>query len=295
MEEMLAHVSTVILPVLLCALAGFALARCDVRFDKKTVGAIVANVGYPALVIGHLSKAHVALDAFLDMLLAAFAVVVCYGVIGFGIVKAMRLPVRGYVTPMMLTNVGNVGLPVCALAFGAEGLAYAMAFVVVMLVGAFTVGMWLPMGRITATDILKKPVIYAVVVALVMLGNHVSLPAPVARTFDYLGALAIPLMLLTLGHTLATLKTAVLWRGFYLAVLHLLMAGAVAYVLADAFDFSGTARGVFILQCLMPVSVVTFLWVETYDPDDGPAVAGFILVSTLLAMAVLPLALTFWI
>ena len=43
----------------------------------------------------------------------------------------------------------------------------------------------------------------------------------------------------------------------------------------------------------MPVSVATYLWVEAYDPGDAPAVAGFILVSTLLALVVLPVALTY--
>ena len=63
---------------------------------------------------------------------------------------------------MMLNNVGNIGLPVTALAFGDQGLAYSLAFVVVVLVGIFTIGIWLPMGKVTLGDLAKKPVIYAV-------------------------------------------------------------------------------------------------------------------------------------
>jgi hypothetical protein len=40
--------------------------------------------------------------------------------------------------------------------------------------------------------------------------------------------------------------------------------------------------------------VATYLWVEIYTPEHAPDVAGFILVSTLLAVLVLPLVLVYW-
>jgi predicted permease len=282
-------------PVLLCTLVGYGLALLRLPFDHKVVGALVANVGYPTLIVSHLTKQHVPLGAFLEMMLAALVAVACFGLIGLGLVALLRLPVRAFLSPMMLNNVGNVGLPVCALAFGDQGLAYAMAFVVIVLVGVFTIGIWLPMGKVTPNDALRQPVIYAMLLTLLLMATDTHLPSPIDHTFSILGGLAIPLMLLTLGHTLATLKTALLWRGCYLALLHLVMAACVAYALVRLFDFQSTARGVFILQCLMPVSVATYLWIERYDPEEAPGVAGFILMSTLLTVAVLPVALTFWI
>jgi malate permease and related proteins len=282
-------------PVLLCVLVGFGLATLKLPFDTKSVGALVSNVGYPTLILSHLTQQHVPLDEFLRMMLAALAAVTCFGLIGFGLLKLLRLPIRAFLAPTMLNNVGNVGLPVCTLAFGNQGLAYAMAFVVVVLVGVFTIGMWLPMGKVNLHNILRQPVIYAVLLAILLMATDTRLPTPIDRTFNVLGGLAIPLMLLTLGHTLATLKTGVLWRGCYLAVLHLAMAAGVAFVLVRPFGFKGSARGVFILQCVMPVSVATYLWIEMYDPEDAPAAASFILSSTLLAVVVLPLVLTFWI
>ncbi|NQX90165.1 MAG: hypothetical protein HRT77_16050 [Halioglobus sp.] len=55
------------------------------------------------------------------------------------------------------------------------------------------------------------------------------------------------------------------------------------------------ARGVFIINCLMPVSASTYLWVEKYHPDEAPDVAGLIVMTTCLTVIVLPLALTYWI
>lgn len=45
----------------------------------------------------------------------------------------------------------------------------------------------------------------------------------------------------------------------------------------------------------MPVSVATYLYVEMYQSEHAQEVAGLILISTLLAMIVVPLVLTFWI
>ena len=295
MREMITNVSGVIVPVLLCVLVGYALAKLKLPFENKVIGSLVSTVGYPTLVISHLAGQHIELGLFLDILAASLAVVACFGVIGFLILKLLRLPVRAFLSPMMLNNTGNIGLPVCALAFGDEGLALAMGFVVVVLVGMVTIGIWLPMGKLSFGDLFKQPVIYAVVLALLLMATDSRLPQPVDEAFNILGGLTIPLMLLTLGHTLATLDVGALWRGFALAVLHLLMAAAVALVLSDLFALQGVARGVFIVQCMMPVAVATYIWIERYDPDEAPAVAGFIMISTMLSILVLPLVLTFWV
>lgn len=280
-------------PILICAAVGFGLAKTKLAYDNKMVSMLVSNVGYPSLILSHLAAQHVALRSFLTMIVAAALSIACFGVISFFILKAAGLPRRAYLSPMMLVNVGNIGLPVCMLAYGNAGLAYAIAFVIVVLVGVFTFGMWLPMGKIVPGDILRKPVIYAVALALFLMVTDTSLPQPIDKALTILGGLTIPLMLLTLGHTLATLHTGTLSKSVLLAGAHLVMAVCVSLSLAWLFGFSGTERGVFILQCLMPVSVATYLWVEMYNPDEAPGVAGFILVSTLMAVAVLPVTLAF--
>ncbi len=294
-EQLVLHVLNVVAPVLLCVLVGFGLARFKLPFDNRMVTMLVSSVGYPTLIISHLAAGHVAFGDFLVMMAGALAAVACFGAVAFGFLAVAGLPPRSFLAPLMLNNVGNIGFPVCALAFGAAGGAYAIAFLAVVLTGVFTIGMWLPMGKAKLGDLARKPVLYAVAIALVLMGTGTRLPAPIDQTFTILGGLAVPLLLLTLGHTLATLKTGTLWRGCVLALFHLVMAGGVAFALTHLFGFSGVARGVFILMCMMPPSVATYLWVDMYDPDHAPDVAGFILISTLMTVVVLPLVLTFWI
>ena len=137
--------------------------------------------------------------------------------------------------------------------------------------------------------------IYAVVVAIVLMATGARLPLPLDHTFTILGGLSIPLMLLTLGHTLATLTVGAMWRGVSIAVFHLAMGMAVGSGVVRLFGFAGTERGVVILMAVMPVSVAAYLWVDRSVPEEAPSVAGYILVSTLLTVAVLPPVLTYWV
>jgi len=289
------NVLNVVLPVLICAGVGYGMAWAKATFDNQVIGGAVSNVGDATLIISHLSTTKLEIGIFLDMMIAAALAVAGFGVLGFVALKTLRLPVRAFLTPLMHGNVGNIGLPITLLALGDAGMAYTMAFVVVVLISIFTVGMWIPAGVFSPRKLATSPIIYAVIISLVLMSTGLSLPQPIAKSFDILGGLSIPLMLLTLGHTLATLRVQSLGRAVLLTVLHLIMATVIAFALIRLFGFTGAERGALILCCLMPSSVATYLFIDQHVPEYGPDVAGFILVSTLTTIIVLPLALTYWI
>ncbi|WP_170476777.1 AEC family transporter [Ruegeria arenilitoris] len=295
MDHLFLNVLNVVLPVLICAGVGYCLALIDAPFDNKVIGGIVSKVGYPTLIISHLSTTKLAVGTFIDMMTAAALAVTGFGVLGFVVLKMLHLPIRAFLTPLMHGNVGNIGLPITLLALGDAGMAYTMAFVVVVLISIFTVGMWIPAGEFSPKKLATSPIIYAVIFSLILMSTGQSLPQPIAKSFDILGGLSIPLMLLTLGHTLATLRVNSLARAVLLTALHLVMAVIIASALIWIFGFTGVERGALILCCLMPSSVATYLFIDQHVPEYGPDVASFILVSTLTTIIVLPLALSYWI
>lgn len=294
-EHVFLNIFNVVLPVLLCAGIGYLLAVIKAPFDNKVIGGIVSKVGYPTLIISHMSINKVNVSTFLDIMAASALAVAAFGVFGFVALKALRLPVRAFLTPLMHNNVGNIGLPVTMLAFGDTGMAYAMGFVVVVLISVFTIGTWIPAGKFSLKKLLASPTIYAVLISLILLATKTSLPQPIEKSFDILGGITIPLMLLTLGHTLATLRIGTLGRAVILTILHLIMAALIASVLVRLFGFTGVEKGAFVLCCLMPSSVATYLFIDQHVPEYAPAVASYILVSTLASILVLPLALSYWI
>ncbi|WP_170763952.1 AEC family transporter [Ruegeria lacuscaerulensis] len=295
MEHLFLNVLNVVLPVLICAGIGYSLALIKAPFDNKVIGGIVSRVGYPTLIISHLSTTKIAVGTFLDVMAAAALAIAGFGAFGFVALKAMRLPARAFLTPLMHGNVGNIGLPITLLALGDTGMAYTMGFVVVVLISIFTVGMWIPAGEFSLKKLVTSPIIYAVIISLTLMATGFELPQPVAKSFDILGGLSIPLMLLTLGYTLETLQIKSLSRAVVLTALHLVMAVVIASGLVWAFGFTGAERGAVILCCLMPSSVATYLFIDQHVPEFGPDVAGFILVSTLSTIIVLPIALSYWI
>lgn len=294
MTEIFGHVVNVMLPVFLCVLLGYGLAMAKAPFDRKLLGSLVSNVGYPALILSHLAKEHVQLDTFLTVLAAACAMIAVFAVLGFGVLKLLRLPIKAYLSPMMLANVGNIGLPVSTLAFGAEGAAVAIGFIVVVLVAIFTIGLALPMGEPNFAALARQPVIYAVALALVMMGTGLKLPEPVDQSLGILAGLAIPIMLLTLGHSLATLKLGGIGTAAILSVAHIAISCVAAFALSRLLTLDPKIESVIILLCFMPPSVATYLAVSQHRPDEAPGVAGFIFVSTVLTLVTLPVVLTYW-
>lgn len=295
MEKLFEQVLNVVLPVLICAGVGYWLAWIKAPFDNKVIGGLVSRVGYPTLIISHLSVTKIDVNTFLGMMAASVLAVASFGAIGLMFLKLVRLPVRAFLTPMMHANVGNIGLPIALLALGSAGMAYTMAFVVVVLISIFTVGMWVPSGKFSLRELIGSPIILAVVISLALMTTGTQLPGPLAQSFQILGNLSIPLMLLTLGHTLATLKTGSLLRAIFLSLFHLAMGAGVGAALVQIFGFTGTERGALILCCLMPVSVATYLFIDQHQPEHAPDVAGFILVSTLMTVLAVPFALAYWV
>lgn len=294
MEEIFGHVVNVMLPVLLCVLLGYTLALIKAPFDTKMLGSLVANVGYPTLILAHLAKEHIELSTFLTVLAAAAGMILVFAVLGFLVLKLLGVSFKAYGAPMMLSNVGNIGLPVATLAFGPEGTAVAIGFIVVVLVAIFTIGIAIPMGRPNFSALARQPVIYSVIIALVMMATGWRFPAPVDQSLEILSGLAIPIMLLTLGVSLETLKLGALSRAVILSFLHIGISAVAALALTTVLTLDSKIESVVVLMCFMPPSVATYLAVSEFQAEEAHGVAGFIFVSTLLTLITLPLVLTYW-
>ena len=110
------------------------------------------------------------------------------------------------------------------------------------------------------------------------------------NTLSLLSGLTIPLMLLMLGTSLATLRVTHVSRTAALSALRIGMGMAAGFVLSGAFGFRGPERIAFMLQCAMPVAVYNYLFAEIYknEPND---VASLVIVSTLMSVVTTPILL----
>lgn len=289
---MLAELFSIVAPVLVCAGLGFGWAKSGRKFDTDMVMTLVTNIGVPCLVFSTLVQAEIEAKALATMAGATAAVVVAVGAIGAAALKLMRQPVRPFLPSLMFPNVGNMGLPLCLLAFGDVGLALGIAVFTVLVVIQFVVSPIIAGGITSPIELARIPILYAVAASLVVILGDLEPWAWLVNTTKILGGMVIPLMLTTLGISLARLRVVGLARAAGIAVLRVGLGFGVGLAVATGLGFEGAAKGVLVLQSSLPVAVFNFLFAERYQtrPTD---VAGAVVVSTLLSFAALPALLWF--
>jgi malate permease and related proteins len=282
----------VIAPVFICALLGYLWVKKGLAFDTAFVSRLVMEVGAPCLIFSSFMEQTVDLAAFRQMALAAFASLVSFGIVAAAVLSAAKLDLRTWLPSQMFPNVGNMGLPLCLLAFGQEGLALGMTYFMVNTVFGFTIGMMLMSGKMSPRELLKNPVLYSVVITLLFIFTGIKPWTWVQETASLLAGFTIPLMLIAMGVSLARFHITSARRSLMLASLRLGMGFAVGVLIATLLGLEGTARGITILQSAMPVAVFSYMFAVRFDrsPEE---VAGAVVISTVLSFLSLPLLLWF--
>ncbi len=282
----------IITPVLLCAALGYGWARLGLPFDREFVTRIVMNIGAPCLVLNGIGATGVDSTSFVAMIGAAILLLVIVTATATAILGILRQPLRSYLPPVAFGNVGNMGLPLCYFAFGDEGLGLAVGFYLVYSVSQFTVGPLFQGRQAAWRTLITTPAIYAAVFGLLLLTTDSTMPLWLGNTVELLAGVAIPLMIIAMGHALGTFTVRRFGISLGMSLLRLVIGFAAGLLLVEILNFEGTMRGVMIIEAAMPVAVFNYLLAARYDrhPDD---VAGAIVVSTLISFVSLPFLLNF--
>ncbi len=285
---MYSQLFAIIGPIALIAGIGFFWARSGSGFRSDFVRDLVFYLGGPCLVISSLTGSEVSAASLLAMGRNATIIAAACALVFGLLIRLRRGEQRVLLPPMVFSNSGNMGLPLSLFAFGETGLVLGVAYFVAMTVLHFTFGVVLVSGRFDPLALARSPFVLAVLFSSAMMGLGWELPAWMDNTIRLLGQMTIPLMLLTLGVSLASLKirdllTASLYGGLRVAV-----GFAIGFALALALDLRGAERGVLLIQSAMPSAVFTYLMAGHYDRSPQ-TVAGIIVMSTLIAFLCLPL------
>lgn len=281
---------SVIAPVFLIALVGFVWARTGRPFDGIFVSEVVTNVAAPALIFSTLTRLEISAAAVGEMALAAGVCIAAFAVIGLVVLALAGLKPRIYLSALMFPNAGNMGLPLSLFAFGERGLAFAVVFFALASALHFVIGPALAMGEFSLGRLVRLPLFHAIVLSGLVMAAGWEVPGWLANTALLLGHLAVPLMLLALGVSLARLQLTTIRRATGLAAVRLSMGFGVGWVMAGLLVDDPAARGVLILQCSMPVAVFNYLFAQKYG-GDAQTIASLVLISTAVSFLSLPLLL----
>ena len=163
-----------------------------------------------------------------------------------------------------------------------------LAVIAITSVAQFTIGIMLASGSSSLSALLRVPLLWALLPALAFLVSGTAPPDWIIATTRLIGDMTIPLMLLTLGVSLASLKVRDLATATVYGGLRVLVGFAIGLALASFLGLQGAERGVLLIQASMPSAVFTYLMAEHYQRSPQ-TVAGIIVMSTLVAFVCLPL------
>ena len=282
----------VIAPILICAGLGYAWARKGIDYPVDFVTRLVMNIGAPCLIVSSFSKAGIDFGKMAGVSAAAAVILLIMLVLGVVLIRMMKLEVGTFLPSLMFPNVGNMGLPLCLFAFGDTGLALGLTVFLVIFTLQMSLGIVMVAGRGNLTGLLRQPVLWATAIAVMLVSSGSSLPVWLDNTTSILGGATIPLMLITLGVSLARLKVAEWKHSMLFSLIRVLGGFGLAVLVADLFNLDSVERGVLVLQSSMPVAVFNYLLALRYEREPGE-VAGMVVLSTLLAFLLLPFIVSF--
>ncbi|WP_447956127.1 AEC family transporter [Vreelandella sp. EE7] len=284
---MLVELFAVMAPVLAGAGLGFMWVRLGYPYPIDFVTRLVFNIGTPALVLASLAGASIDAHTFGKTMLATALVLSLMGLMAFGAARLLRKDWRVILAPMMYPNTGNMGLPVVLYAFGSAGFIYGITIMVTVSLFQFTIGAMLSSRGNPLKTLVKTPTVYAILIATALLLTDTALPAWLANTVDLMSGFTVPLMLITLGVSLASIQVKNLRSGIGFSLVRIPLAAGLAWLVSTLLNLPPLGQSILILQMCMPVAVFNYLFAQRAKREPV-YVASLVFCSTLLALFYLP-------
>lgn len=298
----LTEIINVILPVFLLLGIGFFVGKY-MEINSKSVSDLCIYVFSPALFfhsvttssldLGDLGR--IVLFALLLFLLFALLVKVLGGLLGWQ---------KAYQNTMMLAsafpNTGNYGLPIVFFAFGDEGMAIAIIYVVTQSLLMNSAGIFYasnhektPRKEIFIT-IVRMPGFIAITIGLLLEIADIAVPQAIGNATGLLGQAAVPVLLTLLGITLASIqiKNVLAFIGTA-ALLKLVAFPALGFLLLSLlYPMDSLEAKVLLIAVATPAAATTTLLAIKFDMNPD-MVASAMFVSTLASIITIPLLLLF--
>ncbi|HVY03139.1 MAG TPA: AEC family transporter, partial [Caulobacterales bacterium] len=283
-------IAIAVLPTMLVVAIGYLWARLGRGLDRATLTPLVSDLGVPCLAFTTLARLDLP-AATLGATAAAGALIVAGAMAVAALaLRALKLPMRAYLPALTFPNAGNLGLTLTLSAFGPHGLAFAMIAFTIYSIANNTIGRAIAAGGDVWRSGALTPILPAVIAGVICSLAKIAPPAWLMTALSLIGGLALPLMLLMLGASLAAIKVRAVARAGGLSLFRLALGAGVGFAVTALFGFSGAQRAALILQSAMPAAVINYLFADLYktEPEE---IASLVVISTLFSVITTPLLL----
>ena len=283
-------------PVFLIIALGYFLKRLGTINDNfiSLSTKIVFNVSLPALIFTEVSK--VPLDKVFDFKMVAF--VYAGIIISFIVIWIISIPLlkdgkdRGvFIQGSFRSNYAIIGLALISNIFGSEKLGKAsllLAFIIPLFNILSIIALMVPNRKEkqlntvkTLLEIIKNPLIIAVILAVPFSYYKWELPGVLLTTVEYLAALSLPLALIGIGGFMnfEDIKKASL-TAILSTTIKLVIIPLAACIIAYELNFPAGDMGIIFIFFGCPTAIVSFIMAEAMG-SNGKLAGNIVLMTTL--------------
>lgn len=304
--QTLVFTGNIVAPIFIILFFGFFLLRIRIINENfvNTASKVVFTLTLPVLVF--LSIARMDFHAMFNPQMIGYVFIVtliAYALIWWLGSRWIKRPedLAAFIQGSFRSNYGIIGLAVSFNLFGQEGLAQA-SLVLALIIPLYNVlaiiCLTLPLkradglqpGRI-ALEVIKNPLILAVLAAFPFSYFNIALPSLIARTGDYFSALTMPLALLAIGGSL-NLKSLRDTSGsaFWATVIKLVLMPGVLTPIAWLVGFRGQELVILMVLFACPTAAAGFVMAKAMGANAELS-ANVILTTTLGSVVTLSCAI----
>lgn len=284
----------VLFPVFFIVGIGYFLGKKDPKINTNFITKFTANIGFPGLVFYSLTGTGLTFNEFKNFFIYGIIMILAFSLVGIIFLFFLKKDLARNLPPYILPNTGNMGLPICLFAYGNHGFGLASSIGACVILGHFTLNIFLAQKKFNFSVILKSIPFYAVLFSAFWLYFKFETPNFILNTTMLLTYTTIFLVLMSLGIALTRLKIFSLKESLIGSFARLIFGPIVGLIVIKVFDLSGYSAGIILIQSSMPSAVLTYLIGSMYSPKKiVDEIAGMIVVTTILSFITIPLVVFF--
>ena len=289
--------------LLLMMLLGAILYRIGiVNMDfNKRLTKILLNITMPSLILDSVVKQTGERDLSAVALVFVIAVVtyLLLPAIAFLFVWVCQIPMEDkglYLFMTVYSNVGFMGFPVLQALLGSTAVFYAAIFNIVFNLSIYTHGIiMIHYGRPEKAPLniksLFSPGFLFSVIAIILYFTDLKVPYAISQTLDSVGSLTVPLAMMIIGATLATMNLKELfddWKLYPYALFRQIVLPVTCFFLLKLCIRDTFILNISAILLMMPVANTAVLYATEYGGNEKTA-AKAVFFTTILSVITIPL------
>jgi len=302
MRELINTLGNISLPIMILIAVGYGFQKIF-KTDTRTFIKLQMYLLVPVMVFIRMLDAQFTSDLVLTVAAFSAMLMVALYLVSRIYSAIMRFPrsTRNATTNLlMLINTGNYGFPLIDLEFPGNTVATASQLLIVLsqnlissTVSIYQASAGHASRKQALLSIVKMPVLYAMVLAVIVRIFAVPLPTMIRVPLDYVNQAFVGIALIALGVQLANVKlTQGIGRVIITSAVKILLTPAIAFGIVLILGLDGLLAQALIIGISTPTALTAAM--IAYEFDNEPAYTSqVVVVTTVLCTFSLPAVIYF--